>query len=58
MVLPGVPEGAGARELVVVNPGSERAEVGVEVLGIEGPFAPIGAETLGPAAGDDRLGRI
>ena len=46
MVLPGVPEGAGARDLVVVNPGTERAEVGVEVLGIEGPFAPIGAETL------------
>lgn len=46
LVLPGVPEGAGARDLVVVNPGTERAEVGVEVLGIEGPFAPIGAETL------------
>lgn len=46
MVLPGVPEGAGARELVVVNPGTERAEVAVEVLGIEGPFAPVGAETL------------
>ncbi len=46
MVVPGVPEGAGARDLVVVNPGTERAEVRVEVLGIEGPFAPIGAETL------------
>ena len=46
MIIPGVPEGAGARELVVANPGPTRAEVGVEVLGIEGAFAPIGAETL------------
>ncbi len=46
MIIPGVPEGAGARELVVANPGPDRAEVGVEVLGIEGAFAPIGAETL------------
>jgi hypothetical protein len=46
LVLPGVPEGAGARELLVANPGTERAEVAIEVLGIEGPFAPIGAENL------------
>ena len=46
LVIPGVPEGAGARQLVVVNPGSERAEVSVELLGVEGPFAPAGAEQL------------
>jgi hypothetical protein len=46
VVIPGVPEGAGRRELVVVNPGSERAEVAVELLGIEGPFVPVGAEGL------------
>ena len=31
---------------MVVNPGTERAEVAVELLGIEGPFAPAGAEAL------------
>lgn len=46
LVIPGVPEGAGRRELVVVNPGTERAEVSVELLGVEGAFAPVGAEEL------------
>lgn len=46
MIVPGVLEGTGARELVVANPGPDRAEVGIEVLGIEGAFAPTGAETL------------
>lgn len=46
VVIPGVPEDEGARELVVTNPGPERASVTVSVLGLQGPFAPSGAETL------------
>ncbi len=45
-IVPGVPGGPGPRELVVVNPGSTRAEVSVELLGIEGAFAPAGAEAV------------
>jgi len=45
-VIPGVPEDAGARELVVTNPGSVRATVAVSVLGLQGPYAPSGAETI------------
>lgn len=46
LVIPAVPEGSGRRTLTVANPGRERAEVAVELLGIEGPFAPTGAEAL------------
>lgn len=45
-VIPGVPEDAGPRELVVTNPGTVRASVSVQVLGLQGPYAPSGAETL------------
>ncbi|CAA9401391.1 MAG: hypothetical protein AVDCRST_MAG75-2172 [uncultured Propionibacteriaceae bacterium] len=45
-VIPGIPEGDGTRELFVVNPGTTRAQVGVEVLGEQGSFAPAGAETI------------
>ncbi len=50
MAIPGVPEDAGARELVVTNPGPVRASVSVSVLGLQGPYAPSGAETLEVAA--------
>lgn len=46
VVIPGVPEGAGTRRLLVANPGSERAQVTVSVLGIDGAFAPAGAELV------------
>ncbi|HEU5484487.1 MAG TPA: DUF5719 family protein [Microlunatus sp.] len=46
VVIPGIPEGAGTRALVVVNPGAERAQVTVSVLGVDGAFAPTGAETV------------
>lgn len=46
VVIPGIPEGAGARTLVVANPGSTRAQVMVSVLGVDGAFAPTGAEAL------------
>ena len=46
LVIPAVPEGAGARELLVANPGPARAEVTVEVLAQTGPFAPVGGERV------------
>lgn len=46
VTVPAVPEGQGARELVVTNPGETRTAVRVEVLGLEGPFAPAGADTV------------
>jgi len=46
VIIPGVPEGAGARTLVIANPGSDRAQVTVSVLGVDGAFAPAGAETV------------
>jgi P pilus assembly chaperone PapD len=45
-----VPEDAGPRELVVTNPGPVRASIAVSVLGLQGPYAPSGAETLDVAA--------
>lgn len=46
VVIPGVPGGAGGRQLVVANPGSRRATVQVQVLGLQGGYPPSGAETL------------
>ena len=46
LAIPGVPEDKGSRELVVTNPGLERASVTVQVLGLQGPYAPVGAETV------------
>jgi hypothetical protein len=45
-VIPGVPGDDGSRTLQVVNPGTGRAEVTVEVLGLTGAFAPAGADTV------------
>ena len=46
VVIPAVPEGDGVRRLVVTNPGTVRAAVTISALGIQGEFAPAGAETL------------
>nr|WP_269778585.1 DUF5719 family protein [Microlunatus antarcticus] len=46
VVVPAVPGDQGSRELVVTNPGELRTTVTVSVLGLQGPFAPVGAETL------------
>ncbi len=54
VVIPGIPEGAGTRTLVVANPGTDRATVSVNVLGVDGAFAPAGAETARGAAGEHR----
>ena len=46
VVIGAVPPGPGARTLTVVNPGEARATVQVQVLGLQGPFRPTGAETI------------
>lgn len=46
LVIPGVPAGDGRRQLVVVNPGTVRARIQVQVLALAGPFAPVGAHTV------------
>lgn len=46
VVIPGIPEGSGTRTLLVANPGTNRAQVSVSVLGAAGGFAPAGAETV------------
>jgi hypothetical protein len=46
VVIPSLPDGDGARRLVVTNPGSVRASVTVDVLGLQGAYAPVGAEAV------------
>lgn len=46
VIIPGVPEGEGDRLLYVVNPGTVRTTVQVEVLGADGPYSPVGAESI------------
>ena len=46
VVIPSLPDGDGGRRLVVTNPGTVRASVTVEVLGLQGAYAPVGAESV------------
>ena len=46
VVIPGVPEDDGRRELIITNPNSSRATVAVQVLGFQGPYAPKGATSV------------
>ncbi len=46
MVIPAIPDGEGPRRLIVSNPGTVRATVTVSALGIQGEFAPAGAESM------------
>jgi hypothetical protein len=46
VVIPAVPDGEGARRLIVTNPGAERAAVTIQALGVQGAYAPSGAERL------------
>jgi len=46
VVVPGVPGGAGPRDVVVVNPGERTTTVKVEALGADGPFALEGADAV------------
>ncbi|WP_052462604.1 DUF5719 family protein [Nigerium massiliense] len=50
-VVPGVPAGAGSRDLIVANPGDRVARVRVDVLGPQGALTPAGADSVDvPAA--------
>lgn len=53
-VLPVVADGAGARTLVLGNPGERTAQVRVQVLGADGPYAPVGLEEVAVPAGATR----
>jgi Family of unknown function (DUF5719) len=46
VVIPAIPDGDGPRRLVVSNPGTSRATVSVSALGLQGEYAPAGAESL------------
>lgn len=46
LVIPGVPGGAGSRELVLANPNARRTQVKVEVLGADGTFVPADNATI------------
>jgi hypothetical protein len=45
-LIPSVPGDEGGRELVVTNPTASRTAVTVEVLGLQGPYAPAGADSM------------
>ena len=46
VVIPGIPEDDGGRQLVVTNPSHTRASVAVQILGFQGPYEPEGAASL------------
>jgi hypothetical protein len=46
VVIPAIPDGDGVRRLTVTNPGAVRATVTISALGVQGAFAPAGAETV------------
>ena len=50
-VVAGAPAGSGIRTLLLLNPGSSTARVGVQVLGAKGTFAPKGLESVKVDAG-------
>jgi hypothetical protein len=45
-VVPAIPGGDGYRKLIIFNPGQRRANIKIEILGPDGPFAPAGAASL------------
>lgn len=45
-VIPTVPDGVGARDLVITNPGMDRATVAVQVLTVGGPIVPSGGASV------------
>ncbi|HEY3544612.1 MAG TPA: DUF5719 family protein [Propionicimonas sp.] len=54
LVVPGIPEGAGARTLAVTNPGERTATVTIGVLSNSGPIELAGSEQLEVPAGTTR----
>lgn len=45
-IIPAIPGGSGYRKLIIFNPGERRADVRIEILGPDGPFAPADAATV------------
>ncbi|MBO0812384.1 MAG: hypothetical protein J2P23_10105, partial [Microlunatus sp.] len=45
-IIPAIPGGPGHRQLTIFNPNERRADVKIEILGPDGPFAPADAATL------------
>lgn len=45
-VIPAVPGEKGTRSLVLTNPGPERAKASIQILGLQGRYAPTGADTV------------
>ncbi len=54
LVVPGIPEGAGARRLVLTNPGERTATVTIGVLSDSGPIELAGSEQVEVPAGVTR----
>lgn len=54
VVVPGVPDGAGRRTLVISNPGERTAVVKVDVLGDSGPTNIVGADNIEVLAGTSK----
>jgi hypothetical protein len=54
LVVPGIPEGVGARTLAVANPGERTATVTIGVLSNSGPIELAGSEQLEVPAGTTR----
>lgn len=54
LVVPGIPEGAGTRRLVLTNPGERTATVTIGVLSNSGPIELAGSEQLEVPAGTTR----
>ena len=50
-VVAGIPASAGTRSLMLVNPGTSTARVGVQVVGPKGKFAPKGLDSVKVDAG-------
>ena len=46
VAIPGIPEDAGGRQLMITNPNNSRTTVAVQVLGLQGPYAPSGAASV------------
>jgi hypothetical protein len=46
VVVPGIPGDGGGRQLMITNPNNARAAVAVQVLGLQGPYAPSGAASV------------
>ncbi|MGL4831803.1 MAG: DUF5719 family protein [Propionibacteriaceae bacterium] len=47
LVIPGIPEGAGERRLVISNFGDTRAEVKIDIVGLTSTYAVADAPTMG-----------